>query len=348
MSPGYGHDQGAMVATGDLLAPWRAHAPTTLVLGLQKSGTTLAGAALAAAMNSPYEPEAAAACCDKLGIEDCARNTDEVAQTYNFLPHGHFFSKDMRSFFEKCADYTLLGQPWKVPRPQGGTEMKRFPIGMLKADLMLPDAPAFANFARAEKLNFQLVYVTRHPLTVIRSTQAWAASKNARGKHLKWGTSVPELAKMWRRAAKVATEVPFCETTAMFPGTLSTPGPPTGPRCIFAAVVRYEDLIADPYESTVALYTKLFPRSGGHFPGRPAPPREAAFPAGWHERVQKAVDNPENHPDDFVRHKFVNESFTDEELIAVGNDGGHELMQGFNYTMADVYAKPLAVAFVKP
>ena len=26
----------------------------------------------------------------------------------------------------------------------------------------------------------------------------------------------------------------------------------------------------------------------GHFPGRPPPPRSAAFPAGWHERVQKA------------------------------------------------------------
>ena len=46
--------------------------------------------------------------------------------------------------------------------------------------------------------------------------------------------------------------------------------------------------MADPYKSTVDLYSKLFPRSGGHFPGRPPPPRSAAFPAGWHERVQKA------------------------------------------------------------
>ena len=52
--------------------------------------------------------------------------------------------------------------------------------------------------------------------------------------------------------------------------------------------MRYEDLMADPYKSTVDLYSKLFPRSGGHFPGRPPPPRSAAFPAGWHERVQKA------------------------------------------------------------
>ena len=57
--------------------------------------------------------------------------------------------------------------------------------------------------------------------------------------------------------------------------------------------VRYEDLMADPHTATVDLYSKLFPRSGGHFPGRPAPPRSAAFPAGWHERVSKArLDDP--------------------------------------------------------
>ena len=61
--------------------------------------------------------------------------------------------------------------------------------------------------------------------------------------------------------------------------------------------VRYEDLMADPHTATVDLYSKLFPRSGGHFPGRPAPPRSAAFPAGWHDRVPKVrLDDPAPTP----------------------------------------------------
>lgn len=341
-----------------MLEPWRAHAPTAFVMGLQKSGTTLVGATLAAAMGTPYQPEAAWDCCKKLEMEGCARKADEYEQTYNFLPHGHFYSKDMSKFFEKCGENTLLRPPQQVPmrnaagdavasakcgNPEGTpcTEMKRFPITLLKADEMLPDAPTFANFARDQRLNFQLVYVTRHPLTVIRATQSWIKEKQSRGKHMEWDTSVAEIAKKWRRAARLATEAPLCESSQANPGSLTTPGPADGPRCTFAAVVRYEDLMADPHTATVDLYSKLFPRSGGHFPGRPAPPRSAAFPAGWHERVSKAMDSEVAHTDDFARHTFVNESFTDDELTSVGNDGGHDLMKGFNYTMADSYVKPM-------
>ena len=324
----------------DLLTPWRGNAPTIFMMGLQKSGTTVAGAALAAAMGTVYEPEAAWDCCQKLGIADCARNEAEFEDTYNFLPHGRFFSKDMRRFFQRCKDHTLLGPPIQVGTNDGGTEMKRFPIGMLKADEMLPDAAAFANFARAERLNMRLVYVTRHPLTVIRATQSWVAYKQSHGKHLKWDTSVPELAKMWRKGARVYTQAPLCESQSNFPGALSTPGPPDGPRCVFAAVVRFEDLLAAPHGTVVDLYTKLFPRSGGHFPGRPPPPRSAAFPAGWHDRVSKAMDTQQNRPDDYERHNYVNESFSDDDLHVVGRDGGHDLMKSLNYTMADVYETP--------
>ena len=51
-------------AVPDIYAPWRMHAPTAFVMGLQKSGTTLVGATLAAAMGTPYEPEAVGDCCN--------------------------------------------------------------------------------------------------------------------------------------------------------------------------------------------------------------------------------------------------------------------------------------------
>ena len=52
------------------------------------------------------------------------------------------------------------------------------------------------------------------------------------------------------------------------------------------------------------------------------------------------MDSEVAHTDDFARHTFVNESFTDDELTSVGNDGGLDLMTGFSYTMADSYVKP--------
>ena len=63
-----------------------------------------------------------------------------------------------------------------------------------------------ANFARAQKLNLRFIFVTRHPLTVIRATQEWIADKQSHGKHKQWDTSVAEIAKMWRKAARLATE----------------------------------------------------------------------------------------------------------------------------------------------
>ena len=75
-------------AVPDIYAPWRMHAPTAFVMGLQKSGTTLVGATLAAAMGTPYEPEAVGNCCKALDMEGCARKAEEYEQTYNFLPHG--------------------------------------------------------------------------------------------------------------------------------------------------------------------------------------------------------------------------------------------------------------------
>merc|ERR1719331_3609884 len=175
-------------AVPDIYAPWRMHAPTAFVMGLQKSGTTLVGATLAAAMGTPYEPEAVGDCCKALDMEGCARKAEEYEQTYNFLPHGKFYSKDISKFFEKCSDGTLLKPPQEVPiRDAAGNAV----------------APAFANFARAQRLNFQLVYVTRHPLTVIRATQEWIADKQSHGKHKQWDTSVAEIAKMWRKAARL-------------------------------------------------------------------------------------------------------------------------------------------------
>merc|ERR1719482_2516165 len=111
-------------------------------------------------------------CCASTGWADCARNPDDYDEKYNFLKHGMFFSdlnasqqrgENMQRFFERCHDKTLLGP--EVEHVNGQTkevELKRFPISVLKADEMLPDALSLANFARANGLNVRLVFVTRH------------------------------------------------------------------------------------------------------------------------------------------------------------------------------------------
>ena len=164
--------QGVLAPEMDaLLAPWRAHAPAVFTLGLQKTGTTLAGAVLSAAMNVRYSPEAAMDCCIANGWESCARNHEDYKEKYNFLGHGMFFSdlraveqrgQNMHRFFARCAHHTLLGPEQQVVNTETGLyEPKRWPITVLKADEMMPDSLSLANFARAQKLNLRFIFVTR-------------------------------------------------------------------------------------------------------------------------------------------------------------------------------------------
>lgn len=337
---------GGLTPTDDLLAPWRLANPVMLTTGLQKTGTTLAGAVFAAAMGVRYSPEAAQDCCVALGWDNCFRNQTDIKRHYNFPAHGMFFSDlhghtKMSRFFEKCKEHTLLG-----PEIQLSGETTRRPVNVLKADDMLPDALTFANFARAERLNMRLIFVTRHPLTTIRATQAWIWDKQARGEHKHWKSSVPHLASNWRRAARTYADTPQCTSEGYMPGGLSDhPRPPPGQeKCIFAAVIRYEDLMDAPHDTIAAVYKTMFPRNGGHFPGRP-PPRDDPLPDGWRERVDMAMARSENHVDAFMRRGSVNETFTDEDLTSVGKDGGHELMAKFRYSMADVWEEPAIDSF---
>ena len=122
--------QGVLAPEMDaLLAPWRAHAPAVFTLGLQKTGTTLAGAVLSAAMNVRYSPEAAMDCCIANGWERCARNHEDYKEKYNFLGHGMFFSdlraveqrgQNMHRFFARCAHHTLLGPEQQVVNTETG------------------------------------------------------------------------------------------------------------------------------------------------------------------------------------------------------------------------------------
>ena len=344
----------------DHLAPWRAHAPVVFALGLQKTGTTLAGAALAAAMNVRYSPEAAMDCCVANGWEDCARNHDDYEKKYNFLSHGMFFSdlrtieqrgQNIHRFFERCADHTMLGPGKEVTNTETGlTEMKRFPITVLKADEMMPDSLSLANFARAQKLNIRLIFVSRHPLTVIRATQSWVAERQAQGKHVKLNPGVHEISALWRRAARTYYDTEKCTSESADPGALTGHprwGPNGPPECVFAAFLRFEDLMDAPHETVAAVYTTLFPRNGGHFPGAAAqgrPIRDSPMPDGWRDRVTWAMTQKGNHIDSFVRHSSVNETFTAEDIQTVRNDGGAELMAHFNYTFQDVWAEPAAWA----
>ena len=98
----------------------------------------------------------------------------------------------MHRFFSRCAQHTLLGPEQQVENTETGLlEPKRFPITVVKADEMMPDSRSLANFARAQKLNLRLIFVTRHPLSVIRATQSWVAERKAQGKHVKMHPGVP-------------------------------------------------------------------------------------------------------------------------------------------------------------
>ena len=349
--------QGVLAPEMDaLLAPWRAHAPAVFTLGLQKTGTTLAGAVLSAAMNVRYSPEAAMDCCIANGWESCARNHEDYKEKYNFLGHGMFFSdlraveqrgQNMHRFFARCAHHTLLGPEQQVVDTETGLyEPKRWPITVLKADEMMPDSLSLANFARAQKLNLRFIFVTRHPLTVIRATQSWIAERKLQGKHVNMHPGVPEIAALWRRSVRTYYDNPRCTSESADPGALTGHprwGPGGPPECVYAAYMRFEDLMDKPHETVAAVYATLFPRNGGHFPGAAAqhrPIRDSPMPDGWRDRVTWTMTQKGTHIDSFVRHASVNESFTDEDIKHVHHDGGRELMAHFNYTMSDVWAEP--------
>ena len=316
----------------EYLNPWRGKNPVTFMTGLQKSGTTLAGAVLAAGMGVSYQSEAVWDCCLKLGIDACAENADEFEQTYNFLPSGRFFSRNMHKFFRKCKDHTLLD----TPREWQGQEF-RPPFRVVKADDMLQDINTLATFGREQHLNMKLVFVVRHPLPTIRSTQSWIKHKQSQGKHSNWPTGVDELAHMWRKSARLYHDSPECGDAGV-----DVSHTPYHYECTFAALVRFEDLSARPHETVVALYKKLFPMSGGHFPmaGKNGhkPARETGLPTGWEERVTQAVNTQQTpYKGDYLRTRAVNQTFTGDELDVVGRKGGHKLMARFKYTMADVF-----------
>ena len=157
-------------------------------MGLQKSGTTLMAAAVAAALDVGYQPEAVFRCCEAA----CAADPSEHEATFNFYPHNLVFAGNMRSYFERCSSLLL-------------NETTGAAIGVLKADDMLPLSAELASYARAERLNLRSVFVVRHPLATIRSLQAWIKSR-----HHEWLgiAGVEPLAQMWRRAARVRLDAP--------------------------------------------------------------------------------------------------------------------------------------------
>ena len=346
------HEQGPLQAPGHVdqsLAPWRGKIPTVFVTGLEKSGTNMMAAAFAGAMGVSYQSEAVSRCCVALDKAMCAKEASDIETTYNFLPNGHFFSRDISRFFDKCKDHTLLDVPRQM-KMKGGTQQMcdgdpkigewdgctvRPPVRVLRADELLPDANAFATYIGSEHLNMKLIFVTRHPLTVIRSTQSWVRQLQEKGKHANWPTSVSAIAHMWRKSARVYRDSPECSRYAGA-SREARPGNHKHYECTFAAVVRFEDLSASPRDIIVPLYKKLFPMSGGHFPGRPAP-RDGGLPNGWEERMQEAIEMQTSHQSKYERAHFVNKTYTDKELDMVTEKGGDQLMAKFNYTLADVF-----------
>jgi len=190
-------------------------------MGLQKAGTTVTMAAVAAAIGVQYSPEAVYFC----GCLRCAQ-MDQVCYPNGLVSGpGQFamaglFGDNMSRFFATCHH--------------------QLTATVVKADDMLASAPLLHAFIVQQGLPMRLVYISRHPFDNIRSLLSWGGGgMTAAGKRMLFreGRGVPALARLWAHAARTYLGAPH----------------------IFAAHIRYEDMLASPMETVDRVVNASFP-----------------------------------------------------------------------------------------
>jgi len=263
------------------LAPWQCATcrPTVYAMGLQKAGTTFMSSSLADALQTKYTREAVYTCCHNKCLPDKCHKWKDEQDGDDHYDHwpGVDFGGDMAQYFARCGPFSLD---------------KTGPYGVMKADDMLPYAVPFHRFVGHEHLSMRLLFLVRHPFGNIRSLQSWYISKNTSDPgRLK----VEVLAGLWARAARVYLDNPH----------------------IFAAHMRYEDLMARPVETIKQVGATLFFTTGAF---ELPPGGEEALLEGFDIQVKPAGTYP----------TFFNETETAVVLDLCGTE-----MASLNYSVAD-------------
>ena len=191
----------------------------TLVLGLQKCGSTIMSWTLALALNHSFEVDAVWRCC---------KEVDGSGRTCFPQLDSPLFNGRLDQFMSSCSAYLRAS--------------------VVKADDMLFDLTAIRqHFVRTHLALPRCVFLVRHPFANIRSLQAWHARQTTGGwlnsstllqRIFRHGASAAGLAVAWRDAARVYLSAP--------PGA-------------FAALMRFEDFANSPLRELERVLGVLHP-----------------------------------------------------------------------------------------
>ena len=170
---------------------------------------------------------------------------------------------------------------------------------------MVAHAASFHSFILSKRLNIKLLFLVRHPLTNIRALQSWHLSKNA--------TTTTYLARKWQRVARVYLDQ---QPTAT----------------IFAAHMRFEDLLCSPEQTLQRVLTDLLSHQQMHTSADLLPALNAT---SWKalSNVLKVQQQPMGK---YEHSMYVNATYGASELAAVLDICEPE-MATFNYYAGDVY-----------
>ena len=148
-------------------------------MGLQKAGTTVVGASLAAAMNVTFEPEAVSGCCGSRQL--ACYGAPSFLSGPDWLQSPRLFDGyDLSAYFLTCQDHLKAR--------------------VMKADDMLPNAERLSAFVHLHSLAIRLVYISRHPFGNVASLRKWILQ--AHGELLPTFHNVSSLALLWRAATR--------------------------------------------------------------------------------------------------------------------------------------------------
>ena len=184
---------------------------------------------------------------------------------------------------------------------------------------MVAHAASFHSFILSKRLNIKLLFLVRHPLTNIRALQSWRrVSKNATAttyrSHLsKNAATTTYLARKWQRVARVYLDQ---QPTA----------------AIFAAHMRFEDLLCSPEQTLQRVLTDLLSHQQMHTSADLLPALNAT---SWKalSNVLKVQQQPMGK---YEHSMYVNATYGASELAAVLDICEPE-MATFNYYAGDVY-----------
>ena len=179
---------------------------------------------------------------------------------------------------------------------------------------MVAHAERFHFFIVSRRLNIKLLFLVRHPLTNIRALQSWFVTPGHKSKTNNGSTT--ELARKWQRVARVYLDQ---QPTA----------------AIFAAHMRYEDLLCSPEQTLQRVLADLMSHQQMNTSADSLP--QASLYSYSHFASLTKVLKVRHQPMGAYEHSvYVNATYEAAELAAVLDICEPE-MASFNYYAGDVY-----------